>query len=127
MVVFQGSYTYFTQSMTQYDSPFDKVTNQVELDDLLIRNYIAIKNSYVTDAAFKGVQAIVGVCLEDWPMAIGSVFSVVTDIWKYIGMGNMQGTPSTPQTASILERLDAIEQFLSSQGYIPPSPSNSSP
>lgn len=125
MKPFEGIYTYFEYSMDQYNSPFNQVKNQVELNNLVIKDLQNIRNGYVTKAAFDSVEAIVHVALQDWPAAIGSVFSVIGDIFKIIGTGQVGAIPQ--ETASILERLSAIEQFLASQGYVPPPPSSNSP
>lgn len=124
MKPFEGIYTYFDSGMGQYDRPFSQCKNQVELDNLVIKDLEQIRSGYVTKLAFDSVETIVHVCLEDWPAAIGSVFSVIGDLWKVIGL-NSNGGLQGPQTADILERLNAIEQFLASQGYVPPQPQSS--
>ena len=87
---------------------------QVELNHALIVALMAAdedsNDAYVTKLAFDSVETVVNVCLEDWPAAIGSVFSVIKDIVKVIGLtnGNLTGPLDTTNITPLFTQINTL-------------------
>lgn len=110
---FKNINTYFNNMDTIYEGTnWADCTTQAELNHALIREISPDSTKFVTKIAFDSVSAIVAVAIEDWPAAIGSVFSVITDIYQLIGSKSFHN--ETKNFKPILEQLDALNSAIQS-------------
>lgn len=110
---FKNINTYFNNMDTIYEgTSWADCTTQAELNHALIREISPDSTKFVTKIAFDSVSAIVAVAIEDWPSAIGSVFSVITDIYQLIGSKSFHN--ETKNFKPILEQLDALNSAIQS-------------
>jgi len=94
------------------------------LDKALIEHINGSSTNYVTKTVFDATKAIVDVAIEDWPGTVGSVWAVCQDLYHLITNTSLQANlamSQQAQTISLAQRITAIENFLSSQGYVPPN------
>lgn len=104
--------TYFNNMDTIYDgSSWANCATQAELNHELIRALTPDNSQFVTKVVFDTVSTVVNVALEDWPAAIGSVFSVITDLYHLIA-GSKANFVETKNFTPILDRLDALAAAL---------------
>ena len=111
--------TYFKQMEETYGSNrWGQCKTQAELNNLLVTEFIPSTTEFVTRVAFESVKAVVDLCLEDWPAALGSVFTVIKELYEYIGHTG----PLREDHVTLLSRVETMELFLQQNfNYTPPT------
>ena len=100
------------------DTQWKNYKTQAELNHAIILALMADdednNNAFVTKLAFDSVETVVNVCLEDWPAAIGSVFSVVKDICKIIGLtsGNLTGPLNPSNIIPLITQINTLSSSI---------------